>query len=347
MSARVKILTLGKLAAICAAVAFGITTPQAAAQEFAVEPPASAAPGAEFAITWTGEDAPGDFIAIAAPSAAPGKFIDYARTSAGNPARLTAPRAGVYEVRYISANGLEVRARVPITVGADADLVAPARAEAGAEITVAAPAGGDAADYVTIVAPDSAALALGPYARLRGATEVTLTAPEAPGSYEIRLVQAATQSIRARAPLTVRAAAKALVPSTNPPAPAAQAATAGEAAPATEAQPVANSEPGLAAADAELEPVTLATGPVRPSLMALLAVDHGREFHVAYTGPGAPGNKLGLAPAGGGPGDLLVTQAAVGGTPLAFEAPAEPGDYDILYVDPSGEVLARRTLEVW
>ena len=61
-----------------------------------------------FATPWTGEDAPGDFIAIAAPDAAPEKFIDYARTSAGNPATLTAPvTPGSYELRYV-LNGKKI-----------------------------------------------------------------------------------------------------------------------------------------------------------------------------------------------------------------------------------------------
>jgi Ca-activated chloride channel family protein len=311
-------------------------------------------PGAEFATSWAGEDASGDFIAIAVPGAPPEKFIDYARTSAGNPATLTAPPAGAYEVRYISANGLKIRARAPLTVASEAELIAPAEAEAGTEITVSAPAGGDAADYVTIVAPDTDALALGPYARLRGAAEVTLAAPEAPGTYEVRLVHAATQTIRARALLTIRAPVKTAAPATKPPAPAARATTSEEAAPnreaaapASEAPASANSEPAPVEAAAEPEPAAPAPRTARPSLMALIAVDHGAAFHVAFTGAGAPGDQIGLAPAGGGAGDLVATQAAVGGAPLAFDAPAEPGDYDILYVDASGEVLARRKLEVW
>jgi len=349
MPTRAKIPTLAALAAICAVVALGVSVAPrpAVAQAFAVEPPARTAPGKEFATPWTGEDAPGDFIALAAPGAAPEKFIDYARTSAGNPATLTAPPAGAYEVRYVSANGLKVRARASLTVASEAELIAPAEAEAGTEITVAAPAGGDAADYVTIVAPDADALALGPYVRLRGAAEVMLAAPEAPGAYEVRLVHAATQTIRARALLTVRAAAQA-------PAPAAQATTSDEAARRPEAAAPASKTAALTASDpapvetaAEPEPATPAPRTVRRSLMALIAVDRGAGFHVAFTGAGAPGDEIGIAPAGGGAGDLLATQAAAGGAPLAFDAPAEPGNYDILYVDASGQVLARRELEVW
>ncbi len=89
------------------------------AQEAALNAPPRIAPGSAFEIGWQGPDAPGDFIAIAGPGAPAASFLAYARTSAGSPAVMTAPGAGEYELRYISAAGLAVLARVSLSVGAE------------------------------------------------------------------------------------------------------------------------------------------------------------------------------------------------------------------------------------
>lgn len=90
MPACAKKPTQAALAAICAGVALGAFMAPSAAigQPFPVEPPDRAVPGAKSATPWAGAHAQGDFIAIAAPGPAPGKFVDHARTSVGYPARL-------------------------------------------------------------------------------------------------------------------------------------------------------------------------------------------------------------------------------------------------------------------
>jgi Ca-activated chloride channel family protein len=284
----------------------------AQAQDNEVRAPAVAEPGAVIEVEWRGENAPGDFIAIAEPGSAPGKFIAYARTSRGNPAQLTLPGSGDYELRYIAAAGLQIMARSPLSVGVAAKAIqAPAEANAGAEITVTVSDPGDAADYVTIVEANAPALAFGPYARLRGASQATLAAPDVPGAYEIRHIHASNQSIIARAALTVRGAA------------AEETAPAGETAAA--AKPAS---------------------PPKPTLMALIAVDNSKPFHIAWTGPGGMGDLIGIAPSGGGATSLLASQPASGSI-LALAAPASPGDYDLVYVDGGGAVLTRREIEVW
>ena len=164
----------------------GLAT-QALGQDVVLTVPDAAAPGAEIEVFWRGPDAAGDFIAIAGPDAPAASFLAYARTSGGSPAVLTAPGIGEYELRYISAAGLAVLARVPLSIGvepAQAGLTAPSEVEAGADLVVSVSAPGDPADYITIVetvAPDDA---FGPYARLKGALEVSLSAPDVPGVYE-------------------------------------------------------------------------------------------------------------------------------------------------------------------
>ena len=202
---------LGLAACLCLGLAGA-----ALAAEVSLEVPAQVEPGSPFRVTWRGPDASGDFLALAAPDAAPSSFLDYARTSAGSPVTMTAPEPGTFEVRYVSAATLSVLARARLRVGESAETTSAA-----------------------------------------------------------------------------------------------------------------------------------APGQVEATLMALVAVDRGRTFRVAWHGPAAEGDRLAIVPAGGEPADAVASLAAAGGAPLGFVAPETPGTYEILYLHGgSGEVIARRALEV-
>ena len=138
-----------------ALLAFFILSGHSAAQEAILTVPPRTAPNKEFEVGWIGPDATGDFIAIAGQGAPATSFLDYARTGAGNPARLTAPDVGDYEVRYISATTLSVLARLPLSVmigPAQSAITAPPEVEAGADVMVSVTDAGEPADYLTIVA---------------------------------------------------------------------------------------------------------------------------------------------------------------------------------------------------
>jgi hypothetical protein len=293
--------------------------------------PPTVAPGEIFEVDWRGADAPGDFIAVAEEGAAAAKFLFYARTSRGAPALLTAPGEGVYEIRYVAASGLEIMARAQLAVGViSAALNAAAEVEAGAPVTVTVSTSGDAADYITIVEAGATDIALGDYERLRGATVVALPAPDQAGSYEIRHIRARDQVIISRAPLTVR-----------------KAAAAGGADPGGAAiTGVAVEAPAPTGSVAGQPPNASAGAAAGLTLMALVVVDHAKAFHVAWTGPGADGAVIGLAPAGGD-GEALVVSAPADDGIVALSAPDAPGDYVLLFVDARGAVLARRAIEVW
>lgn len=314
-----------------------------AAQTAGVSAPPSVLPGAEFVVEWRGDNAPGDFVALSKTGAPPESFLSYARTSRGNPALLTAPGPGEYEIRYIAAAGLEILAVAPLRVGdAAAALGAPVEVEAGAEVIVSVSGSGEAADYITIVEDGAAAQALGPYARLRGSLQVVVVAPDAAGTYEIRHIRAADQTIIARAALTVRAPTAEASTPVNAPA-ASPEKTEDAAAPVTPEtnapEPTATASPEPADAPAPRSAV---------DLLALIAVDYARIFHVAWTGTGRDGDVIGVAPKGGGAEALLDSRTVAGSAPVALTAPEAPGDYDIVYVDgATGAVLARRGIEVW
>lgn len=204
------------------------------AQEASLSAPRVVLPGVPFEVDWRGPGAKGDFIAIAEPGSDSGSFLAYARTSGGSPARLTAPEAGDYEIRYILASDLAVLANLGLTVGEAAAraITAPSRVPAGARLGASVVDPGAPADYLTIVESGSPDHALGPYARLRGAREVSLAAPETPGSYEIRQVRAADMTILERARLEVVApgGTASAGPAVEPRQPTGQSTTASRAA---------------------------------------------------------------------------------------------------------------------
>ncbi len=73
--------------------------------------------GEKVAIEWTGPDAPGDYITIVPKSTKDGEYKDYAYTSGGSPAEVTAcEETGPAEIRYMNEDGNVVLARIPITV---------------------------------------------------------------------------------------------------------------------------------------------------------------------------------------------------------------------------------------
>lgn len=342
-------------AALTAACQLGLVVFATAtfAQDATVDAPSAVSPNAEISVRWSGPNAPGDFIAISEPDDRAETFTSYARTSAGNPSTLPTPEIGDYEIRYVGAAGLTILARRPLSVRVDAEaakLVAPDVAAPGAPLSVTVPSVSDPADYITIVEAGAPNDAFGPYARLRDGPTVQIEAPSATGDYEIRQVQARDQAILARAPLEIAEPApqpSPVEPTPDPAPPASVAAepvapSAAQAEPEpTEAQsPVTQDVPQKQEAAAKTAPAP----PAEASLMALVAVDAAAEFHVAWSGPGAPGDLIGIAAAGAS--DLLTSAEAAGGVMVALIAPDAPGDYVLRYVAEGGGVLAERDLEV-
>jgi Ca-activated chloride channel family protein len=82
-----------------------------------LDAPDSVAKGATFQVTWTGPNGPSDYITIAPAGSPDGTYLNYAYTSAGSPATLTAPdKAGSYEIRYASDRVTGTFESIPITV---------------------------------------------------------------------------------------------------------------------------------------------------------------------------------------------------------------------------------------
>lgn len=173
----------------------------------------------------------------------------------------------------------------PASLGAPASVVAGARFEVRWQ-------GPDARkDYVTVVpagAPDHDFL---DYAYTADGTPLALTAPDVPGSYEVRYVFDSTRTVLARAPLRVDAA------------------------------------------------VASVAGPA--------AVPAGGRIEVRWTGPANPRDYLTIAEASAPDGTYLGWAYAKDGNPAAFQAPDQPGAYELRYVTgESNRTLARAAITV-
>lgn len=83
-----------------------------------VKGPSSVQHGAQFDVTWTGPDGPGDYITIVPAGSPPGTYLSYVYTNTGSPVTLTAPdNPGAYEIWYASDRVLNVVfAKANITV---------------------------------------------------------------------------------------------------------------------------------------------------------------------------------------------------------------------------------------
>ncbi len=171
-----------------------------------VKPPIEVAAGAKFAIKWKGPNNRSDYITIVKPGAADSEYGEYARTSAGSPAKLHAPaKPGTYQVRYVLDQSRTVIARADLVVTAvSASVTSPTSVKAGANFTVSWQGPNYQSDYITIVpagAPDTAYTS---YAYTSSGSSVTLKAPAKPGSYEVRYIVDKSRTALARTPVAVK-----------------------------------------------------------------------------------------------------------------------------------------------
>lgn len=167
--------------------------------------PASVPAGAAMEIGWDGPDNPQDFITIVPAGTADRQYDAYAYTSAGNPARLTAPETpGAYEVRYLTGQTYDTLASFPFTVSAvTASLEAAATALARDEVVVRWEGPGNAGDYVILLPAGSDNATSGNYAYVARGPELRIATPEPPGDYELRYLTATQQLTLASRPLRI------------------------------------------------------------------------------------------------------------------------------------------------
>jgi Ca-activated chloride channel family protein len=172
-----------------------------------LDAPAEIEAGTSFQVSWTGPNGPGDFITIVAPGTARWTNESYFPTSSGSTGTLTAPLvAGPHQIRYVSGQGEVTIVAAPITVTpTSASLDAPAEVAAGTSFQVSWTGPNGPGDYITIVATGAPPGTYLSYANTSNGSPATLTAPTAPGSYELRyVVERAGVTTLATRPIEVR-----------------------------------------------------------------------------------------------------------------------------------------------
>ncbi len=169
--------------------------------------PASVAVATEFAVKWKGPAYATDFVTIARPDQTPDSYLGFAYVQRGNPAKLRAPAdPGAYEVRYILGRGAKLLARASVTVQpVSAKIEAPAAVKAASRFTARWQGPGNPDDLITIARPDQTPDSYLGLAYVSGGNPARLTAPQKPGTYEVRYILGYGAKLLARVPITVRA----------------------------------------------------------------------------------------------------------------------------------------------
>jgi hypothetical protein len=171
-----------------------------------LDAPATVEGGAEFAISWTGPDAPGDYVALMASGALRWTNEPYFYTTNGNPGKLLAPiPTGAYELWYVTGTTSTTMVRRPITVTPlEITLKAPTAVTKGRAFKVTWTGPNGPGDYLTIVPAGSPAGTYLSYAYTANGSPATLTAPAKPGKYEIWYASDRVKGILKSRPIVVR-----------------------------------------------------------------------------------------------------------------------------------------------
>jgi Ca-activated chloride channel family protein len=168
----------------------GRTTIEVTGMDNALSAPAEAPIGSTIPVLWEGAGYSEDYIDIALPGSEPLTYITYAYVSDGNPVEIQVPvKPGAYEIRYITGQDASVFATIPLTVtDVPATLTAPDSVAAGGTLPVSFTGPMNANDYLTIAEQSDGPLGYLTYEYVSGRSEVTLTAPETPGTYALRYI---------------------------------------------------------------------------------------------------------------------------------------------------------------
>jgi Ca-activated chloride channel family protein len=172
-------------------------------REITLQLPVEVAAGTEFEVSWEAIEAPGDYITIVPAASREGTYESYFNISDGPTGTLIAPMAdGEFEIRFVSGLDSATMAASTITVTPlDITLEAPPEVAAGSDFDVTWTGPDGPSDYVTIVAVGAAEGAYLDYVLTAEGSPLTLTAPDEPGSYEVRYVR--DNKVYASVPITV------------------------------------------------------------------------------------------------------------------------------------------------
>ncbi len=347
-----------------------------------VSAPKQVTTGARFDVSWTGAANGNDYVTIVPVDADEGTYGDYQRVRDNEEDTLTAPgQPGLYEVRYVLEEGDRTMAATTVeVVSADVTVSAPEEAVTGAEFEVSWTGAVNPQDYVTIVPMGADEGTYGDYQRVSDVETETLTAPAAPGLYEVRYVLEEDQSTLASQPIEV------VEPEVTVSAPSevttgaqfevswtgtvnsndyvtiveagAEEGTYGEYQRVRDAESdtlTAPGQPGLYEVRYVLEEGgrTMASTPVEVTQTQVTIegpdkVRVGEDVPVNWSLTINPNDYIAILPAGAEAGELSNNYLrARENTETTLKAPMEPGLYEVRYILAQGQMmLASSPLEV-
>lgn len=345
--------------------------------------PAEIAAGAPFEVQWTGPNNKSDYITIVEKGSPQGKYTNYAYTSNGSPAKLTAPDGvGEYELRYVVGQSKRTLAAVPISLTAVAATVkGPAETPAGSSIVVEWTGPSNKSDYVTIVEKGAPQGTYTNYAYTKNGSPSKLTVPDGVGDYEIRYVVGQSKRTLASAPVTLTpiegsvkventpvAGGRIVVSWTGPGYPRDYITIVEKGTPDGQFTSYAYTKSGspaefnvpkalgkfevryvLGASKRTLARVPVDLIPATASLQLNAAsVSTGAVLEVTWTGPANRGDYIEIVPEGAPANAGSINKAnAAQGSPLSMYAPGSPGAYEVRYrMRSTGEVLGTTKLTV-
>lgn len=361
----------------------GTMVSSASAQEISASAPAEALAGSQIEVSYSGSTNQRDFITIVAAGSTEGKYTDY-QYARKSPVKLLAPSmAGSYEIRYLAAESpYPTLWRQPLTVTEPtASLQAPQSVAGGAAFEVTWTGPDNLRDFITIV-PAGAAEGTykSGYQYTSKGSPLQLTAPDAPGVYEIRYLmgQAPHRSLASQqfevqgteasiqAPAEVLAGAPINFTWQGPGNVQDFITVVPASAPDKDYGPyvytrqgpslklLSPEEPG----DYELRYLTgqsytvlartaFKTTPVHASVQGPESVEALSAVLVTWEGPGNPQDYVIIQPVGAKVSDSGSFAYTHRGPELRITAPAEPGNYEYRYMTgQSQRLLASQAVTV-
>lgn len=337
--------------------------PALASAAVSIQAPTSVAMGAPIEIAVTGSTNPRDFVTIVPKDAAAGAYQDYFYLDKPGKHTLAAPAtAGAFEVRVLGADSpYPTLARVSLQVQAvTATVQAPAQVAAGRQFSVAWTGPDNERDYIALGDAERPYIS---YEYTRKGSPVTLTAPDAPGAYEVRYflgvgdvligrqkLVVGSVSASVSAPAQVAAGASFEVTWTGPNndrdfvtlvqagAPEKSYAVYEYTAKGPKLRLRAPDVPGayelryaMGQSYATLARAPVRVGAVQGSVAGSAQAVAGSRVDVKWTGPANADDYISIVKAGAPVTESGVYAYVASGNPVHIVAPLVPGDYVIRY----------------
>jgi len=168
--------------------------------------PPSAAAGSTITFKATGTGNPREFVTVVPKGTRDGAYLAYVYVTGTGDLKLAMPATpGEYELRLSAADSpYKTLVSKPIQlIGASATVSAPATVAAGGSVEIKWTGPNNDRDYIAIGETTPGGRTYLDYKYSRDGSPLKLTAPEKPGTYEVRYILGVGDTIIARQPLTV------------------------------------------------------------------------------------------------------------------------------------------------